>query len=280
MIIGQESDSARMLKVSSQTGDDLHHCIRSIEKAHQVNVVAPRWSLSGGQSWDIYYHIYYEEVTNMSCPSPYPSEPDYATFLSDYGSYISAASSGTGVPESAIASQWYQEWGIPINNPANQGNYSEGLGIFGQCVNGACGSLPIFCTLSDGVSAYIDQVNYSYNGGSNALPNIYNSPTNWAAAWENGFAGNLVATEIPTDNGCSQTSTSRAWPGVTDIPSGASEQEIQAYHEQAGYAVMEAMGASRWDAGHYWLCGQEYAGEQLTVIAYDSGWYASLDYVS
>lgn len=209
----------------------------------------------------------------MSCPNPYPSNPGYSSFLNDYGAYISTASSGTGIPESAIASQWYAEWGIPINNPANQ------ISTFSQCTDGTCGSFPVFCSLEDGVQAYIDQVNYSYNGGSQAFSNIYGEPVNWSGAWENGFSGNHVASGIATDNGCSQISTSREWPGIADIPYGASSEEVKSYHEQAGYAVMEAMGASPWDGGHYWLCGQSYAGEQLTVIADDSGWYSSLDYV-
>lgn len=197
------------------------------------------------------------------------TRPDYTTFWSDYESYISTASSGAGIPMSAIASQWYAEWGIPYNNP---GNVSAAEGF---CTEGTCGDMPYFCTLEDGVQAYIDTINTYYQGGSNAVETIYKKPAHWTYNWEWGFEGGQVATSVPTDDGCSQTSTSEGFYGVNDTPAGATKEQKLAYLEQAAEAVMEAMGASPWDAGHYWSCGDTYAGETLIGIAIDSGWLYS-----
>lgn len=211
----------------------------------------------------------------MSCPDPYPSKPDYSTFYNNYSSYISEAAGALGIPQSVVASQWYGEWGIPINNPANQGS------TFGQCADGTCGSFPFFCSLGDGTQAYIDPVSYSYNGGSNAFSNIYKETVNWANNYDTGFTANAAATGIPTDPNasgtvCSQTSTSRGYVGIEDTPPGSSEDIILEYQQRGALAVMEGMGASPWDGGHYWQCGDAYAGYMLQVIAEDSGWLSSL----
>jgi len=195
------------------------------------------------------------------------SKPSPSAFLSDYNSYITDAADGTNLPYTAVATQWFQEWGIPHNNPANQGS------TMGQCTSGTYGTFPIFCTLQDGVDAYIAQVNYSYNGGSNAFTSIYGQPVHWSYNYQWGFAGGQVATNKPTDtSGCFQTSTSQAFFGVSDIPSGASQQQIASYQRQAIEAVLEAMGASPWDYGHYWSCGDSYAGSTLVSVAIDNGW--------
>ena len=208
----------------------------------------------------------------MTCPSA--PKPDYATFMADYESYIATAASGTNLPISAIASQWFAEWGIPYNNPGNV-TASEGF-----CTTGTCGTgkitLPMFCTLEDGVQAYITNVNNLYQGKSGSATTIYGKPSHWTFNWQWGFEGGQTSLKAePTDNGCSQVSTSQAFYGVSDTPSGATKQQIQAYREQASEAVMEAMGASPWDGGHYWFCGQSYAGQALINIAIDSGWLYS-----
>ena len=208
----------------------------------------------------------------MTCPPGL--QPSHATFMADYESYIATAASATNLPMSAIASQWFDEWGMPYNNP---GNVTASKGF---CTSGSCGGLPAFCTLEDGVQAYIANVNSLYQGGSGAELTIYNKPSHWTFNWQWGFEGGQIATKITTaanTNGqsCSHTSTSQAFYGVNDTPSGSSRQQIQAYREQAAQAVMEAMGASRWAGGHYWSCNDTYAGETLIHIAMDSGWLYS-----
>ncbi|PWI53047.1 hypothetical protein [Sulfoacidibacillus thermotolerans] len=207
----------------------------------------------------------------MTCN--YYGKPSYSTFWNDYSSYISQAASGTNVPQSAIASQWYDEWGIPINNPANQ------TSSFGYCYGSTCGSFPYFCSLSDGVNAYIDQVNYSYNGGSNAWTDIFGQQVNWSGAYQNGYPGGLSKTSVETDGGCYVTANSVHYYGLGDTPNPPSSGQLAYYREQGAQASMEAMGASPWDAGHYMNCGESEPGIKLINIASNSGWLSSYSYV-
>ena len=176
----------------------------------------------------------------MTCPSA--PKPDYATFMADYESYIATAASGTNLPISAIASQWFAEWGIPYNNPGNV-TASEGF-----CTTGTCGTgkitLPMFCTLEDGVQAYITNVNNLYQGSGELT--IYKKHAHWTFNWQWGFEGGQIATGVPTDfntsgKSCTQTSTSQAFYGIKDTPTGATLQQTKAYREQAAEAVMEAI---------------------------------------
>jgi hypothetical protein len=207
----------------------------------------------------------------MTCN--YFGEPSYTTFWNDYSSDISNAANGTNIPQSAIASQWYDEWGIPINNPANQGS------SMGYCVSSYCGSFPYFCSLSDGVNAYIAQVNYSYNGGSNAWKDIFGNTVNWANAYNAGFPGGLTASSTETDGGCYVTAQSQQYYGMNDVPNPPSPNQLTYYQEQGAQAAMEAMGASPWDAGHYMNCGDTEPGVKLINVAIDSGWLSSYSYI-
>ena len=112
----------------------------------------------------------------MTCPPGL--QPSHAAFMADYESYIATAASATNPPISAIASQWFDEWGVPYNS-------------LEYCSKGTCGTGKViyFCTLDDRVNAYIANVNSLYQGGSTYLQTIYKKPPHWTFNWQWGFEG-------------------------------------------------------------------------------------------
>ncbi len=78
-----------------------------------------------------------------------------------------------------------------------------------------------------------------------------------------------MATSVETDPPVSHvTATSVAYQGTNDSISNT----LAYYQQQGACAVMEAMGASPWDAGHYMQSTDTEPGHKLIVIAQDSGW--------
>jgi hypothetical protein len=189
-------------------------------------------------------------MASYVCPgqSGYPSKPSYSDFYDRYVSYADEAAYEIGVSTAVILCQWFQEWGIPINNPAFQ------TSTFGQDTIGSCGSFPVFATLYDGTIAYYSQINKRYNGGTGAFTNIFGQKVDISGAYENGFTGGLKASNVKTDDG-------KTLPSVTSQAFSAGE-----------YAANEMMGSSPWDAGHYMTSSDSYPGRKLNVILNNSGW--------
>ncbi|SIR50387.1 hypothetical protein SAMN05880570_4026 [Paenibacillus sp. RU4T] len=190
------------------------------------------------------------------CPSSssYPTKPSASTFGTTYKSYAQTAAASIGVSTAFVLCQWFQEWGIPINNPAFQASQ------FGHDLNASpdkCGSFFVFATLDDGVAAYADQINYSYNGGSHAWTNVFGNPVDVKNAYLNGFPGSLTATNVHTDNGYNVSVTSTHFGGKND--SGGSVST-------GTFAANEMMGSSPWDGGHYMDNTDSYPGRKLNVI--------------
>lgn len=199
--------------------------------------------------------------TISNCP-----KPDYATFLNDYLSYAQSAANATGIPVVTVLSQWYQEWGIPSNNPGNLINATEGYCSSGTCSNGVV----LFCTLQDGVDAWIANIQNLYSGGE--LTDVFGLSVNVPEAYQAGFPGGKTAANVLDDDGTSQTADSVEYTGTNSITSTSTEEEIIAYRKDGSYATMEALGASPWDKGHYFLQGQSMPGQELVNIANASGW--------
>lgn len=184
------------------------------------------------------------------CPSnsKYPKKPDYDTFAKKYSEYASAAAEQIGISTAVVLTQWYQEWGIPINNPGFQG------GSIGEPV-GKCGTFPVYATLDDGVEAYCKQINKRYVGGKDAFNDIFGNKTIIKAAYEDGFKGGLKAFNVQTDDNKKVNVVSERFVG-------------------GNYACNEALGASPWNAGHYMRAskGDTYPGRRLNALLNDAGW--------
>ncbi|UFJ62242.1 hypothetical protein [Brevibacillus sedimenti] len=186
------------------------------------------------------------------CPGQkgYPKKPNYSDFYDRYASYAEEAANQIGIPTEVVLCQWFQEWGIPINNPAFQ------TSTMGRTTekNKSCGSFPIFASLTEGTIAYYEQIKKRYNGGKDAYDNIFGEKTNLRGAYENGFKGGLKASNVKTDDGKTLKSvTSQNFsPGA--------------------YAVNEMLGSSKWNAGHYMLSTDSYPGRRLNIILNNSGW--------
>lgn len=202
------------------------------------------------------------------CPGDpgYPAKPSYAIFASgDILSNATDAAHTLGVSIAFILCQWYQEWGIPINNPAFQ------TSIFSQCTQGSCGAFPIFCSLSDGKNAYVAQINYSYKGGADPYTNVFGDPVDIWASYNWGFRGEQTATCKDDSGGYYSVTSQHFYGAIESAGSGTT----------GTYAANEAIGASPWNAGHYYRYsyGDTYPGRRLNVILNDSGWAPQYCYV-
>jgi hypothetical protein len=200
------------------------------------------------------------------CPGStgYPSKPSQTAFATSYGTNASTAATSIGVSVAFVLCQWFQEWGIPINNPAFQ------TSTFSHPTNpspSACGSFPIFATLADGVGAYTDQIKYSYCGGVNAHANIFGDPTNVSDAYLNGFPASKTHSAVPCDGGGTANVTSVHFAG---------QGTVGGNKTTGTYAANEMIGASPWDAGHYMSSSDTYTGYKLNVILNGDLAWASL----
>ncbi|TEB07699.1 hypothetical protein Psch_01254 [Pelotomaculum schinkii] len=197
-------------------------------------------------------------------PSCSGTKPNYAGFVSDYLSYATTAASELGVSIAFILCQWYQEWGLPANNPAWQGS------TMGYTTCGSCGSFPMFCSLSDGTGAYIAQMGY-YNDNS-SWTNVFGNPVSVYNSYNWGFNGGQTAYNVSTDDGYYVTATSQHFYGA--LESGGNGTT-------GTYAANEAIGASPWNYGHYmsYTSGDTYPGRRLNVILNNSGWAPTYCYV-
>ncbi|PUA34709.1 hypothetical protein C8Z91_33050 [Paenibacillus elgii] len=194
------------------------------------------------------------------CPgnAGYPSKPNYDTFWNDYLYYANIIVPVLGVSRSFILGVWYQEWGIPINNPG----FSKGTE--GYTPQGYCGSFPVFQTLEDGANAFAALFSRRYNGQSTATKTIFQQTTNVSDAYYNGFPGGLKAYNVKNDDGAIVSSViSQAFAGSTQ--SGGSILT-------GTYAANEMFGASPWNEGHYMRNGDSYPGQRLNAVLNSSGW--------
>lgn len=189
------------------------------------------------------------------------TKPNYTNFASSYKSYAINAAKQLRLPVAFVLCHWYQEWGIPANNPAWQ-TWKAGLTPYGWC-----GDFPMFKTLDDGVTAYVKQMNFYNDNASHK--NVFGDAVSISNSYNWGFRGGQKAT-IPTDDGSKVAVTSEPFNGAAQ--SGGSGKT-------GTYAANEAIGASPWDYGHYMLKSDTYPGRRLNVILNNSGWASDYCYV-
>ncbi|KYH30936.1 hypothetical protein CLTEP_24580 [Clostridium tepidiprofundi DSM 19306] len=67
--------------------------------------------------------------------------------------------------------------------------------------------------------------------------------------------------------------------GINDIPNSPTSGQVEYYKTQALYSVLESLGSSPWDEGHYFSGTQTQTGQELINIVYDSGWKDSYNYI-
>lgn len=182
-------------------------------------------------------------------PSCSDTKPNYSEFTNTYLPYVSPAAHALGLPAALVLCHWYKEWGLPAYNPAWQTYVPSGMQTCGSC-----GQFPMFCSLDDGTQAYIAQMNY-YNNGSHT--DVFGQAVKLSVYFNDGFTGELHASNVQTDDGRYVNVTSQHFVG-----GGLS----------GTYAANEGLGASPWDAGHYMNSTDTYTGRQLNVILNDAGW--------
>ncbi len=190
---------------------------------------------------------------SIICPDQpgYPSKPPYSNFANTYLTKAQTASRSLGLPIALILCHWYLEWGIPANNPAWQSS------IMGQCSQSKCSNgFPTFCSLDDGVQAYIDQMQY-YNSGQGQV-DVFGQAVKLSAYYNSGFTGGLHASNVMTDSGTTVNVTSQGFSGGGGL--------------SGTYAANEGLGASGWDGGHYMFNTDTYPGRQLNVLLNNAGW--------
>lgn len=194
------------------------------------------------------------------CPSSssYPTKPNYNDFWNSYYSYAANVTPFIGTSKSFILVHWFQEWGIPINNPAFQTSTE------GQSTQGTCGSFPVFNSLSDGAYAYKELMVRRYVSSSTAYSNIFGEQNNLNLAYLYGFAGGKTASNVKTDEGGTIGT-------VTSVKFGG-RLETGGSVLTGTYAANEAIGASGWDVGHYMLNSDTYPGQKLNRVLNSSGW--------
>jgi hypothetical protein len=188
-------------------------------------------------------------------PSCTGTKPSYSGFVNSYLSYAKTASQSLGLPIAFVLCHWYQEWGIPANNPAWQ------TSLEGYTPVGYCGDFPMFQTLDDGVQAYIDQMQ-NYNSG-NGQVDVFGQAVKLSTYFNDGFTGGLYASNVQTDTSCG----SGCWVHVN-----VTSQVFGGGSLSGTYAANEGLGASAWNSGHYMLDTDAYTGHQLNVILNDAGW--------
>ncbi|MGB9680484.1 MAG: hypothetical protein ACPL3A_11010 [Thermoanaerobacteraceae bacterium] len=209
-----------------------------------------------------------------TCPTS--PKPNYTTFVNNYLSYAQTASRSLQLPVAAILAHWYQEWGMPIKNPTFQTWAPSGICVSGYCGGSTGNAFPIFCTLNDGVQAYIKQMNY-YNDGSHI--DIFGFPTKLSTFFNIGYkAGGKTAT-VKNDNGNTVIAQGVTHYGLNDIPEFPTPQQLTYYEHQALYSVLEALGASEWDAGYYFSGTDIQPGQSLINIVINSGWQDLYNYI-
>mgnify|MGYP006976789523 CR=1 FL=1 len=192
------------------------------------------------------------------CPSSpnYPKPMLHDDFWNTYYDYAALITPFIGTSKSFVLCHWFQEWGIPINNPGFQTSTENKKTI------GKCGSFPVFETLQDGVLAYKELMVRRYCGGDTAYTNIFGDKNNVTEAFYFGFPGGKTATNVQNDDGHTVNVTSEAFSGFLadrSILSGT-------------YAANEMIGSSYWNAGHYMRGADSYPGRRLNLILNQSGW--------
>lgn len=188
-------------------------------------------------------------------------KPNYDNFWNDYLYYANISVPALEVSRSFVLGIWYQEWGIPYNNPGNVLNEP------GYNPVGKCGNFPAYETLEDGTGAFVQLFNRRYNGASTAYSNIFGQRNDVKGAYNKGFPAGLRATSVKTDDGDYINVTSVAFAGIEN-PGGTILT--------ATYAANEMFGASNWNEGHYIRnrspYNDYYPGQRLNAVLNSSGW--------
>ena len=197
-------------------------------------------------------------------PSCSGTKPNYAGFVSDYLSYATTAASQLGVSIAFILCQWYQEWGLPANNPAWQLWCPEKY----YPPYGWCGSFPMFDTKDEGTDAYVMQMRYYCD---DSKQNVFGDTVNVWPSYNWGFRGGQTA-NCKDESGSTVPVTSQHFYGAIETGGNGTT---------GTYAANEAIGASPWSAGHYfrYSYGDTYPGRRLNVILNNSGWAPQYCYI-
>ncbi|NOU99844.1 hypothetical protein [Paenibacillus planticolens] len=190
-------------------------------------------------------------------------KPNYDNFWNNYLYYANICVPALEVSRSFLLGVWYQEWGIPYNNPGNL------IGTEGYTPAGYCGNFPAFDTLEDGAQAFVTLFNRRYNGESTSYSNIFGQLNNVKNAYNNGFTGGLTASSVKTDDG--------DYINVTSVAFGGKSQSGGTILT-ATYAANEMFGSTAWNAGHYIRnrspYNDYYPGQRLNAVLNSSGWAA------